>query len=253
MVPRSLGRTGIDVGPIGLGTTKIGRNTGVKYPKPFAIPSDEQVRELLETALLLGAKLIDTAPAYGESEGRLGPFVTAHRDELTLCTKCGENYEQGRSTHAFSAASIIVSLEESLRRLRTEYIDILLLHSDGRDREILTETDALEGLERLKKTGKIRAAGISAKTSEGIAEACRMLDVVMAPFSQKDPSLAEALSKAHEAGLGVLAIKGLSSGHLQVRPAMEFVLRHPFIDALILGTIDPTHLREAVSIAEQIS
>jgi aryl-alcohol dehydrogenase-like predicted oxidoreductase len=116
--------------------------------------------------------------------------------------------------------------------------------------EILTRTDTLEALEQLKKSGKVRATGISAKSPEGIAEACRTLNVIMAPFSQKDPSLAEALGKAHDAGLGVLAIKSLFSGHLEARPAIEFVLRKPFIDTLVLGTIDPMHLREAAEVAE---
>ena len=250
MVPRQLGRTGLTVSPLGLGTTKLGRNRDVKYPKPFALPSDEQVRELLETALRLGVNLIDTAPAYGESERRLGLFVESHRDRLVVCTKCGEQYKNGRSTFDFSASEIVASTEESLRLLKTDHIDILLLHPDGRDVEILTQSDALEALGRLKKDGKVRTVGISAKTQAGILEACRTLDVVMVPFSQKEPSLAEALGKAHEAGLGVLAIKGLFSGHLEARPAIEFVLRQPFIDALILGTINPAHLREAVAVAE---
>jgi len=252
MVPRPLGRTGLLVSPIGLGTTKLGRNTDVKYPRPFDLPSDKQVQELLDTGLVLGVTLIDTAPAYGESEQRLGPFIAAHRDRLVVCTKCGEQYGNGRSSYDFSAPAIVTSVEKSLRRLKTDVLDILLLHSNGQDIEILLQSDALEALGRLKKTGKIRAMGISAKTEAGILEACRALDVVMAPFSQRDPSLANALMKAHEAGLGVLTIKGLSSGHLEARPAIEFVLRQPFIDALILGTIDPAHLCEAVSITKDI-
>jgi aryl-alcohol dehydrogenase-like predicted oxidoreductase len=250
MVPRPLGRTGLAVSSIGLGTVKFGRNTNVNYSKSFELPADKQVQELLETALSLGVNLIDTAAAYGESEQRLGPFVKAHRDRIVLCTKCGEQYTDDRSTYDFSAPAITASIEESLRRLKTDHVDILLLHSDGRDIEILTQTDALEALAQLKKSGKVRAAGISAKSPEGIAEACRTLKVIMAPFSQKDPSLAEALGKAHDLGLGMLAIKSLSSGHLEARPAIEFVLRKPFIDTLILGTIDPMHLREAVEVAD---
>lgn len=253
MGPRPLGRTGLVISPIGLGTTKLGRNTDVKYPKRFALPADEQVCDLLETTLRLGVNLIDTAPAYGNSEQRLGSFVETNRDCLVVCTKCGEQYVNGRSTYDFSQPAIVASVEESLRRLKTDRVDILVVHSDGRDVEILIQTDALEALGRLKKSGKALAVGISAKSQAGILEACRTLDVVMAPFSQKDPSLAGALTKAHEAGLGILAIKGLFSGHLEARPAIEFVLRQPFIDALILGTIDPAHLREAVSIAEGVS
>jgi aryl-alcohol dehydrogenase-like predicted oxidoreductase len=253
MVSRKLGGTGLAISAIGLGTTKLGRNTDVKYPESFALPSDEAVRELLETSLALGVNLIDTAPAYGESERRLGAFVESNRDRIVLCTKCGERYKDSISTYDFSAAAIVASAEESLRRLRTDHIDLLMLHSDGRDVEILTKTDALEGLGRLKNAGKIRAAGISAKTGAGIARACEALDVVMAPFSEKETLLADALTKAHEAGLGVLAIKGLYGGHLEAASAIEFVLKQPFIDALILGTINREHLKEAVAVAEKIS
>ena len=252
MVSRQLGRTGISVSPIGLGTTKLGRNTDVKYPNPFDLPSEDEVRALIAACIQAGINLIDTAPAYGTSEQRLGSVIEADREHLILCTKCGENYESGRSTYDFSAHAIERSLNTSLRRLRTDHVDIFLLHSDGNDIEILTQTDALAALERAKKSGQARAVGISAKTDAGITEACRSLDIIMAPFSQANESLAAALGQAHEAGLGVLAIKGLSSGELAAPPAIEFVLRQPFIDALIVGTVVPAHLRQAVAVAETI-
>ncbi len=253
MVSRPLGRTGLSVGPIGLGTVKLGRNTDVKYPTAFDLPSDAQVEKLLATALDLGVHLIDTAPAYGSSEARLGPFVATHRERIVLATKAGERYENGRSTYDFSAKAISVSVENSLRNLRTDHVDILVLHSNGEDEKILTQTDALEALGALKRSGKVRAAGISAKTERGIALASKSLDVVMAPFSQSDQSLAAALAKAHAAGLGVLAIKGLASGHLSAEAAIEFVLKQPFVDALIVGTIDPKHLKEAVDVVDRAS
>lgn len=251
MVRRQLGRSGLAVSPIGLGTTKLGRNTDVKYPESFALPSDEQIAALLESAAKLGVNIIDTAPAYGDSERRLGGFIEHHRDQIVLCTKCGERYVDGRSSYDFSAPAIRASVEQSLRRLRTDHIDVLLLHSDGKDVEILTHTDTLEALSRLKQAGKIRAAGISAKTASGIREAAQTLDVVMAPFSQKEPALGTALAAAHDRGLGVLAIKGLFSGHLEARAAVEYVLRQEFIDALIVGTINPAHLADAVAVAQQ--
>jgi aryl-alcohol dehydrogenase-like predicted oxidoreductase len=252
MVRRQLGRTGLAVSPIGLGTTKLGRNTDVKYPTSFALPSSEQIAALLESAAQLGVNLIDTAPAYGQSEQRLGRMIQTHRDQIVLCTTCGEQYADGLSVHNFSGSAVMASTEESLRHLRTDRIDLLLLHSDGRDVEILTQTDALEALAQLKKSGKIRAAGISAKTEAGIFEAARTLDVVMAPFSQKESTLADALASAHDRGLGVLAIKGLSSGYLEPREAIEYVMRHEFIDALIVGTINPGHLANAVTVAQGI-
>jgi aryl-alcohol dehydrogenase-like predicted oxidoreductase len=252
MVRRQLGRSGLAVSPIGLGTTKFGRNTNVKYPTSFALPSDGEITELIATAVRLGVNLIDTAPAYGDAEKRLGPIIEYRRGEFVLCSKAGERYSTGHSSYDFSAPAIVSSVEESLLQLRTDHLDLLLLHSDGRDVEILTQTDALEGLSRLKQSGKIRAAGISARTAGGILEACRTLDVVMAPFSQKESTLAEALALAHDRGLGILAIKGLFSGHLEARSAIQFVLGQPFIDALIIGTINIEHLRAAVSVAEEL-
>jgi aryl-alcohol dehydrogenase-like predicted oxidoreductase len=212
----------------------------------------DEIGGLLELCHGLGVNLVDTAPAYGESEQRLGSFMNAHRDHIVLCTKCGEQYEGGRSLYDFSASAINASVENSLRRLRTDHIDLLLLHSNGEDLAILTQTDALEALSRLKTSGKIRLAGISAKTESGVRHAARTLDVIMAPFSQKEPQLGAALAAAHEQGVGVLGIKALFSGHLAARGAIEYVLRQEFIDSLILGTINPEHLKAAVMIAEEI-
>jgi aryl-alcohol dehydrogenase-like predicted oxidoreductase len=252
MVQRRLGSTGLAVSPIGLGTAKLGRNTDVKYPAPFELPSDKQVTELLQGALDLGVNLLDTAPAYGDSEHRLGQLIAAQRSRWLLCSKCGETYQNGRSTYDFSAAALSRSVDESLRRLQTDHLDVLLLHSDGRDLEILQHSDAVETLMRMKAAGKTRAVGISAKTPEGIAAAVPVLDVVMAPFSQREAGLKSALAAAQEQGRGTLAIKGLSSGRLEPAAAVEFVLRQPFIDCLILGTINMAHLREAVALADQV-
>src|SRR5262245_32817094 len=180
MVSRSLGQTGLTVSRIGLGTTKLGRNTDVKYPQAFVLPTDKQVSELLHAALRAGVNLIDTAPAYGASEARLGALLGSCRDRLILSTKCGEQYNNGHSMYDFSADAIMASVEASLDHLKVDHVEILLLHSDGRDVEILTRTDAVETLRHLKQDGKARAIGISAKTQEGICEATRALDVIMA-------------------------------------------------------------------------
>src|SRR5690606_24883839 len=83
---RPLGSTGLTVSPLGLGTVKIGRNQGVKYPSGFELPTDQQVRGLLAQARDLGINLLDTAPAYGLSEQRLGPLLQGQRQEWVLCS-----------------------------------------------------------------------------------------------------------------------------------------------------------------------
>lgn len=257
MDPRPLGRTGLSVSPIGLGTVKLGRNSGVRYPSVFALPDDQEVETLLAGALELGVTLLDTAPAYGASELRLRPFLARHRPRVVLSTKAGESYADDRSSYDFSPGALEASLSASLQRMGVASVDLLLLHSDGRDTQLLEDGDVLEVLGRMKGQGWARAVGISAKTPEGVLAARGRVDVVMAPFSQAEPRLGDALRDAHDAGVGTLAIKGLASGHLAVggdarqraHEAVRFVLGQPFIDALVVGTLQLSHLRDAVDAA----
>ncbi|MHB8655074.1 MAG: aldo/keto reductase [Terriglobia bacterium] len=253
MVFRQLGKTGILVSRLGLGTVKIGRNQAVKYPAPFELPSDNQLREFLDGAVALGVNLFDTSPAYGESETRLAPFVGMNRNRIVLSTKAGETFENGQSVYDFSSSAILASATASLRRLKVDALDIFLIHSDGRDSENILS--AAPALAKLKAVGKVRATGISAKTEEGVLSAVReRLDVVMAPFSLSNQSLGPALANAHRAGLGVIAIKGLQSGFLSARieEAVQFVLDQPFIDSLVVGTINPNHLDMIVRLGEPL-
>ena len=97
MLKRPLGNSGLAVSPLGLGTVKFGRNSGVKYPRPFELPSDAQIADLLALAHSLGINLLDTAPAYGASEERLGEAIAGNRERWLLCTKAGEEFIDGRS------------------------------------------------------------------------------------------------------------------------------------------------------------
>jgi aryl-alcohol dehydrogenase-like predicted oxidoreductase len=246
------------VSPVGLGTVKLGRNTGVKYPASFELPGEHEVGALLAGALSLGVTLFDTAPAYGDSEQRLRPFLASHRARVVLSTKAGESYLEERSCYDFSPPALEASLQVSLQRMGVEQVDLLLLHSDGRDVELLDDDRVVDTLARLKSRGWARAVGISAKTPEGVLAARGKLDVVMAPYSAADPRLGDALRAAHDAGLGTLAIKGLASGHLavggdarrQVEAAVRFVVGQPFVDALVVGTLRLAHLQQAVEAAE---
>ncbi|MGD2054394.1 MAG: aldo/keto reductase, partial [Gammaproteobacteria bacterium] len=132
---RALGSTGIKVSPLGLGTVKIGRNEQVKYPQGFKIPDDEHVSGLLALARDLGINFIDTAPAYGTSEQRLGQLLP-ERDNWVIMTKVGEIFENGQSRFDFSAQHTRQSVENSLKKLRREMIDVVLVHSDGNDMNI---------------------------------------------------------------------------------------------------------------------
>ena len=87
---RPLGRTGLQVSALGLGTVKLGRNQDVKYPRAFELPDDRSAAALLDRARGLGINLLDTAPAYGSSEERLGGLLAGQREHWIICSKVGE-------------------------------------------------------------------------------------------------------------------------------------------------------------------
>ena len=163
---RTLGQSGIHASCLGLGTVKFGRNQEVKYPKTFSIPSDKQLEGLLDEARELGINLLDTAPAYGNSEQRIGQILT-DRSNWILCTKVGEEFVNGKSFYNFSGQHTKTSIKRSLKNLNTDYLDLVLVHSDGNDNTIINSTDCFEALSHLKDSGVIRAFGMSTKSVEG--------------------------------------------------------------------------------------
>ena len=250
---RSLGETGLEVSTLGLGTVKIGRNQGVKYPTGFELPDDAHVSRLLDIAAELGINLLDTAPAYGTSEERLGKLLR-NRDRWVLCGKTGEEFENGKSYFDFSASHTRHSVERSLRRLRTDWLDLVLVHSDGNDERIINDTDCFATLEQLKQEGLIRAFGISGKTVAGGLLALKQADVVMVTHNLTYTDELPVIREAHRRGKGVLVKKALNSGHAvnsanPVRDSLRFCLDEPGVSSIIIGTINPDHLRANVAAA----
>ncbi len=180
---RPLGSTGLNVSPLGLGTVKLGRDQGVKYPAGFRIPDDREAADLIALARDLGINLIDTAPAYGRSEERLGPLLRGQRDQWVIVSKTGEEFVSGQSQFDFSAAHTRRSVERSLQRLETDYIDLVLVHSDGHDLDILRGTEVYATLEQLKDEGLIRGFGFSGKTADGGLLALERGDCAMVTYN----------------------------------------------------------------------
>jgi aryl-alcohol dehydrogenase-like predicted oxidoreductase len=249
---RALGSTGIHVSPLGLGTVKIGRNEQVKYPQGFEIPDDEHVSELLALAWDLGINFIDTAPAYGTSEQRLGQLLP-ERDNWVIMTKVGEIFENGRSRFDFSAEHTRQSVENSLKKLKRDMIDIVLVHSDGNDMDIINDGAALEALDKMKQEGRLRAYGMSTKTVEGGIWIVENTDVVMAMYNLETSTELPVIERAHELHKGVVIKKGLQSGHVgRVEDAFRHVLTRPGVSSMIVGTINPEHLRSNVDICNSV-
>ena len=249
---RPLGSTGIDVSPLGLGTVKLGRNQKVKYPQGFDIPDDAQVCDLLALAWELGINFIDTAPAYGTSEQRLGQLLP-HADDWVIMTKVGEIFDNGQSRFDFSAEHTRRSVENSLKKLKRGMVDIVLVHSDGNDMDIINNREALETLEKLKAEGLIRAYGMSTKTIEGGRWIVENTDVVMATFNLETDAELPVIERAHQLNKGVVIKKGLQSGHADsVENAFRHVLTQAGVSSMIVGTINPDHLRSNVELCNRV-
>lgn len=241
---RPLGATGIQVSLLGLGTVKLGRNAGVKYPRAFDLPDDRAVVTLLETARELGINLLDTAPAYGLSEQRLGKLRPGRREDWVIATKAGEHFENGASRFDFSPAAIRASVETSLRLLRTDYLDVLLLHSDGVDEAGNRFLPAVEELDRLKQGGLIRATGFSGKTVTGGDRLLPLIDVLMATWNPSYTDEAPLIARAGAQGRGVLIKKALASGHAaDPASALQAAATLPGTCSIVVGTLSPANLR----------
>ncbi|OUS18143.1 aldo/keto reductase [Gammaproteobacteria bacterium 50_400_T64] len=261
MLPkRPLGQTGMEVSLLGLGTVKLGRNQGVKYPQSFKIPDDKEAATLIALAKDNGINLIDTAPAYGNSEQRLGKLLAGQRQNWLICTKVGEEFNNGESRYDFSTEHTRSSVERSLQRLNTDFLDIVLIHSDGNDEEILHRHGTLDTLAALKKEGKIRAIGMSTKTVKGGLLAAEQSDVVMITWNLQYDAEIPVADYCHQHGKGVLIKKALASGHAAksqganvnalgdpIKQCFQMIFAHPGVSSAIVGTINPNHLRTNIS------
>ena len=245
---KQIASTDVWVSPMGLGTVKIGRNQGVKYPAHFTIPDDDAVLNLLSAAQDCGINVIDTAPAYGSSEQRLGTLLKGQRHDWVICTKVGEEFSAGQSSFNFTPEHTRFSIERSLQRLNTEVIDVVLVHSDGNDSHIINHFGILEVLADIKQQGLIKAFGMSTKTVDGGLLAAEKSDCVMIAYNLDHREDAAVLDYCAATNTGVLIKKALSSGHAcladadPVQANLDFIYQSPAVSSVIVGSINPHHV-----------
>ena len=209
MHQRPLGNTGLRVSAVGFGAWQLGNPL-------WGGPDEAESLALVHAAVDAGCTFFDTAPGYGAgaSERLLGTALQGRRDEVVLCTKYG--HADPRQAD-FSAAGLRAALDASLRRLRTDHVDLLLLHNpplDLLDRSRVA--DLYAELEALQREGKLRAFGASldtreelhtlvASTTSGVAE------VLFNVFHQQ---ARPAFDEAAHRGVGLIAKVPLDSGWL---------------------------------------
>src|SRR6516162_7560292 len=157
---RELGRTGLQVTMLGYGAMEL---RGAPRARDI---SEAQAEIILGAVLDAGINYIDTSIDYGLSEERIGHYIAHRRDNYYLASKCGclvgaPPAPRGeRSPHVFTRDNIIAWVEQSLARMKTDYIDVVQFHSSP-SRQTLEEHGALEAVMELKRAGTVRFIGMS--------------------------------------------------------------------------------------------
>ncbi len=220
---RTLGSTGLEVSVIGLGTWQFGGEWGKDF-------SQGEVDAIVGTAKDAGINLIDTAECYGDhlSESLIGNYIKNQRDKWIVATKFGHHYHgfMDRTRH-FDPEDVVKQLDESLRSLQTDYIDIYQMHS-GLDNEFQIE-GLWEVLQKQKNKGKIRHLGLSISGNDNIFQTARAKDIgaetIQVVYSRLDREPeAAVLPQCIKDNLGVFARVPLASGLLsgKYKPGHQF-------------------------------
>lgn len=221
---RALGTTGIVVSEIGFGAWGIGGRT--PGATSYGATDDGVSRAALVRALDLGVTFFDTANVYGagHSEQLLGDVLAPHRERVVLATKAGRtDYTSG---HDYSPGALRRSLDGSLERLRTTYVDLFQLHGPT-VAELAGMPTTLAALEALRGNGGIRAWGVSVRSpAEGLAAIERLrVPVVQVNFNLADRRAIDCglLDLAARLGVGIIARTPLCFGFLTGRLAPDTV------------------------------
>lgn len=209
MEKRTFGNTGKVVSEIGLGAWQLGGSG-----KNGDEMTEREGIEIVNRALVLGCNFYDTAPNYGlgKSERILGKALKGKREQVIISSKFG-HHANGEIN--FDSTKIAKSVDESLSRLQTNYLDCVLLHNPPFE-YLNGESRQFEELEKLKQAGKIGAYGASVDSSEEMFEVINKTDSqvieVMFNIFHQDP--AKAFQAAHENGIGLIIKVPLDSGWL---------------------------------------
>ena len=207
---QEFGKTGLKVSKLCLGTWGIGGAGWDSY-------SDESRMDAIKAALECGINFIDTAPAYnaGKAECYVGETLNKlkKRREVVISTKCGNKFVDGKYLRCGSKESILKQCDESLKNLKTDYIDIYLVHWPDPDVELEETIDAVS---TLKKEGKILHAGVSNFSKEQIEEAQKYCEIeaFQPQYSLADRKDEKLIRWAYEQGLGIMTYGTLGGGIL---------------------------------------
>lgn len=270
MEKRQFGKTDMQVSALGFGGAEIGKGVDVK-----------DVADLLNVALNQGLNVIDTAACYNSSEELIGKAVSHRRSDFYLFTKCG--HSSGIDLPDWDPKLLEQSIDRSLRRLGTDYVDLLQLHSCSE--EILRRGEVIEVLQKARDAGKARYIGYSGDRNHALyAVQCGAFDSLQTSVNIADQEAIElTIGEAKKRGMGVIAkrpianaawrhgvkpdvpywhtywerLQTLNYDFLQgdlsqsVAVALKFTLAIPGVSTAIVGTSNPKRWEQnAALIAE---
>ena len=230
----TFGRTGLQVSRIAFGAGPIG----------YLDASQARVAELLGLLLDRGVNVIDTAAAYLGSEELIGRAIGHRREACVLISKCGKQVP-GVAGEDWSAGLVAGTVDRSLRRLGTDHLDVMLLHSCPQ--AVLERGEALGALLRAREAGKIRFAGYSGD-NQAAAYAATLpgVDVLMCSASLCDQAnLDAALPAAAKAGLGVILKRPVANAAWKPLEAQQGIYRDyvkPYAERFAAMGLDPRDL-----------
>ncbi|CAN93492.1 MULTISPECIES: aldo/keto reductase [Sorangium] len=274
---RLLGRTGVRVTTLGFGAMELrGAPRGPEL-------SDQEAERILNDVLDAGINFIDTSIDYGRSEERIGRFLSHRRHEYFLASKCGCVVGGAQGEHVHTAQNIRHGVENSLRLLKTDHLDLVQFHR-SLTRQELEQDGALEEALKLKSEGKVRFLGVSG-TLPNLVEQIELgvFDAFQIPYSALQREHEEVIGKAAQAGAGTIIRGGVARGAptdwqrtnymlpgttmqdrwerarldelldglSRIEFTLRFTLSHPGLSTTIVGTRNPKHLRDNLEFARK--
>lgn len=277
MIKKTLGRTGLEVSQLGYGSM------GLRGPRTWGVRvvDDASAETILNAVVNAGVNFIDTSPDYGQSEERIGRFLSHRRDEFYLATKCGcapvQREDHLEIHHIWKPDVLKRNLETSLERLKTDRIDLLQFH--GGDAQTLQKAGLIDLLQDYRAQGVIRFIGVSSSLPNlpGMID-LGVFDTFQIPYSCLAREHHDWITKAAETGAGIILRGGIAHGGPDAeikRPALndvwsmarldellppgvkraELILRytlsHPHCHTTIVGTCNLEHFAENLAALEK--
>lgn len=271
MRKQTLGRTGLVVTELGYGT---GQLRGDRIWNGRSI-QPEQAGRMLNRVLDSGINFIDTANVYGRAEDYIGQFISQRRSEYYLATKCGCQLvnmgDHDETPRNWTRAHLEESIHNSLKRMKTDYVDLLQFHNPTFDD--LEKYDLVRVMEDARRAGKTRFVGISTTVPDlPHILALGVFDVFQIPYSALEREHEAWLQTVADAHIGTIIRGGVAKGALAKSGSdlweharlddlldgmsrMDFMLRftlsHPAAHTTIVATINPDHLQDNLAAAEK--